>query len=275
MVEASTTLWDTHSFLSSAAPSSASPPNALIILNSPLPPQPLFRRIWDAASVRFCADGGANRLYDRFARGKDRADDWDEQVDGDEARWLPDLVLGDLDSLRDDARRYYEAKGVRVECDPDEFSTDLGKNVSRVVALEAAQDPPRQHQLVLVGGLSGRLDQTVHTLHALTLLVEKEGRERVWAIGRDSAAVVLPKGKHHLQLDLATFGKTCGILPVGVAQAHVTTTGLAWDLGPTAYMYPTSLSTAVSTSNHLVQEDVMVETDVPIVWTMEVRGGAE
>jgi hypothetical protein len=42
-----------------------------------------------------------------------------------------------------------------------------------------------------------------------------------------------------------------------------------------ADMYPTSLATAVSTSNHLVQEDVTVETDVPVVWTMEVRGGAE
>ena len=84
-------------------------------------------------------------------------------------------------------------QGVRVEQDPDEFSTDLGKNVSRLAALEAAQDLPRQHQIVLVGGLSGRLDQTVHTLHALTLLVEKEGRERVWALGKESAAVVLPK----------------------------------------------------------------------------------
>ncbi|BGP44608.1 thiamine pyrophosphokinase [Rhodotorula kratochvilovae] len=276
MTDAPATFWDTRTFLDPAAPSSASsPPNALIILNSPLPPQPVFRRLWTAASLRFCADGGANRLYDRFVRGKDRADDWDEQVDGDEALWLPDLVLGDLDSLRDDARRYYEGKGVRVEQDPDEFSTDLGKNVSRLAALEAAQDPPRQHQIVLVGGLSGRLDQTVHTLHALTLLVEKEGRERVWALGKESAAVVLPKGKHHLKLDLATFGKTCGILPVGSSEAYVTTTGLEWDLGPTAYMYPTSLSTAVSTSNHLVQEDVTLETDVPVVWTMEVRGGAE
>lgn len=40
-------------------------------------------------------------------------------------------------------------------------------------------------------------------------------------------------------------------------------------------MYPTSLSTAVSTSNHLVQERVTLETDVTVVWTMEVRGGAD
>ncbi|BGO96564.1 putative KEX1 protein [Rhodotorula toruloides ATCC 204091] len=276
------TLWDTHSLLSSShntASSTSSPPpprNALIILNSPLPPQPLFRRLWDAASLRFCADGGANRLFDRFVRGKDRAEDgWDDELDGDERKWLPDLVLGDLDSLREDARRYYEGKGVRVEQDPDEYSTDLGKTVARLSSLESSSPSQAPYQLIIVGGLSGRLDQTVHTLHALTLLAEKEGRERVWTVGRESAAVVLKKGKHHLKLDLSLFGRTCGILPLGTSSAYVTTTGLEWNLGPNDHMYPTSLSTAVSTSNHLVKEDVTVETDVAVIWTMEVRGGAE
>lgn len=101
-----------------------------------------------------------------------------------------------------------------------------------------------------------------------------------------------------MHVDLALFGKTCGILPVGVSEAHVTTKGLEWNLGPNDCaslalrvffvphgltdalpgikdMYPTSLSSAVSTSNHLIQEDIKIETDVPVVWTMEVRGGAE
>ncbi|GAA5859657.1 hypothetical protein JCM8547_006180 [Rhodosporidiobolus lusitaniae] len=265
-------LWDTHTLLSQ--PSSSSP-NALIILNSPLPPQPLFRKLWTAASTRFCADGGANRLFDRFVKGKRRAGDmdWDEELDGKEDDWLPDLILGDLDSLREDAKGYYEEKGVTVERDPDEYSTDLGKNVTRIARLEEETKQPRQ--LVVIGGLSGRLDQTIHTLHALWLLAEKEKRERVWVVGKESAAVVLGKGKHYLRIDPSTFGKTCGILPLGHSEAFVTTTGLEWNLGPTAYMYPTSLATAVSTSNHLAQEDVTVETDVPVIWTMEVHGGAE
>lgn len=103
-------------------------------------------------------------------------------------------------------------QGVVVERDPDEFSTDLGKNVSRLAAIEAGTAPlPRhasespadsrpsqrgsseQYQLVIIGGLSGRLDQTIHTLHALTLLAEKEGRDRIWTIGKESAALLLTK----------------------------------------------------------------------------------
>lgn len=40
-------------------------------------------------------------------------------------------------------------------------------------------------------------------------------------------------------------------------------------------MWPTSLSEAVSTSNHLVQQQVTIETDETVVWTMEVRGGGD
>ncbi|GAA5834870.1 hypothetical protein JCM11251_002047 [Rhodosporidiobolus azoricus] len=268
--------WDTYSLLSHPHDSSDQP-NALIVLNSPLPPQPLFRKLWAAASVRYCADGGANRLFERFVKGKGKAeageDGWDEEVDGEEQNWLPDLVLGDLDSLREDVRTYYDGKGVLVESDPDEFSTDLGKNVTRLSQHEKTTQQP--HQLIIIGGLSGRLDQTIHTLHAVWLLAEQEKRERVWVVGRESAAMVLGKGKHRLTIDLSTFGKTCGVLPLGSSEAFVTTTGLEWNLGPTDYMYPTSLATAVSTSNHLVQENVTVETDVPVIWTMEVRGGAE
>jgi len=109
------------------------------------------------------------------------------------------------------------------------------------------------------------------------------------------------QGKHELKINLESFGKTCGILPLGTNQAFVTTTGLEWDLGPTSCessssfgrsffamrgsltisvhqnldMYPTSLAEAVSTSNHLIQEDVTIETDCTVVWTMEVRGGGD
>lgn len=54
------------------------------------------------------------------------------------------------------------------------------------------QEESFQYQLIIIGGLSGRLDQTVHTLHALSLLNE-QGRRYTWAVGRDSIACVLGK----------------------------------------------------------------------------------
>ncbi|KAL8277035.1 hypothetical protein RQP46_010569 [Phenoliferia psychrophenolica] len=249
--------WDTSTLLSS---SSSSRPNALIILNTPLCHNALFRKIWAAASVRYCADGGANRLHDHCSSASPSSPSSPDS-------FLPDLIKGDLDSLRPSVRSFYESKGVSIIHDPDQNSTDLGKCIASLVEHEKATGI--EHQLVILGGLSGRLDQTIHTIHALSLLAET--REFTWAVGQDSLACVLPKGSHEVRVDLKEFGDTCAVLPVG-AEAHVVTKGLKWDLGPDSYAYPTSVASCVSSSNHLPEENggvVEIETDVPIVWTVE------
>ncbi|SCZ90394.1 BZ3500_MvSof-1268-A1-R1_Chr1-3g01961 [Microbotryum saponariae] len=277
--------WRTDTFL---CRDDGARPNALIILNTPLVRDELFRKLWAAASVRYCADGGANRLYDAY-RSKEPSQaartnrDDPTTIHDDDDDMIPDLIKGDLDSLRDDVRAYYESKNVFIVHDPDQYSTDLGKCVVALTEYEtklATQAtpstsnepaPPRtpiQHQLVIVGGLSGRLDQTIHTLHALTLLDQE--REMTWAVGKESLACVLGQGTHDISTNLKYFGDTCGILPVG-EPAKVTTSGLRWDLTPTTFAYPTSIAAGVSSSNHLPQETITVTTDVPVVWTVEVR----
>ena len=79
--------------------------------------------------------------------------------------------------------------------DPDQYSTDLGKCIASLVEeeerLKTSDSRPVEHQLVISGGLSGRLDQTVHTIHALMQLARV--RRRTWAVGADSIACVLGK----------------------------------------------------------------------------------
>ena len=87
---------------------------ALIILNQPFS-KGLLRRLWHATDWHCCADGGANRLHAVLngdsgdsinntttataSTAADRVDDY-----------LPDLLKGDLDSVREDVRRYYETR---------------------------------------------------------------------------------------------------------------------------------------------------------------------
>lgn len=71
---------------------------------------------------------------------------------------LPSVVIGDLDSLTLDDRQRLEAGGARIQQYPrDKDKTDLE------LALEAAIQTG-QDEIRIVGGLGGRLDQTLGNL---------------------------------------------------------------------------------------------------------------
>lgn len=138
-------------FLSIASMSRSS---ALVVLNTPIVQQPrggdlhgtVLGALWEASAYRVCADGGANRLHDAtvvvatvrggVCEGEDGEEE--ESVEEEDASsshgcdYLPDLITGDLDSLRPDVRRYYESRGVpvlRVE-DQDYHDLDVRIDVS-------------------------------------------------------------------------------------------------------------------------------------------------
>jgi len=182
--------------------------------------------------------------------------------------YIPDLIKGDLDSVREEVRRYYGTQGVRVIKDEDLDSTDLMKCIQSLQEKEEADglvDAP--HDLVLLGGLSGRLDQTVHTLSLLHKL-RKSGR-RIFVVTDENVGWVLDEGKHRISIDHSILGPTCGLLPVGVDSTVLTTTGLRWNLTGQC----SGFDGLLSTSNHLVPEEdtVFVETSRPIWWVAELR----
>ncbi|OXM77107.1 thiamine pyrophosphokinase [Cryptococcus neoformans Bt63] len=230
---------------------------ALIIVNQPIR-KDLLQRAWQAVDIKLCADGGANRLFDVDHENQFVALSLEvpyaSYADTRQTRYLPDLIKGDLDSLRPDVQTHYASLKVPIKKDMDEYSTDLMKCI---------QEVPEDYALVLLGGLSGRVDQTVHTMSML----HKMERE-IYVLDKESMAWVLRPGQHEIHIDHSTMGQTCGILPVGIDSAHVKTRGLKWDVD-----WDTSLEGNLSTSNHLLPEEpvVWVETSKPILWTVEIR----
>ena len=86
------------------------PSRALIILNQPFS-LPLFLRLWQSCAWRACADGGANRLYDAFqddgTRLRYALERYYSESPLKSSSYLPDLIKGDLDSIRADVREFY------------------------------------------------------------------------------------------------------------------------------------------------------------------------
>jgi len=98
----------------------------------------------------------------------------------------------------------------------------------------------------VLGGLSGRLDQTVHTLSYVHKL--RKEREKVFVVTKESVSWVLDsvrfmrhrfifsnltdslQGEHDIIIDHRVLGETCGLLPLGIDSTVLTTTGLRWNL---------------------------------------------
>ena len=68
------------------------------------------KRLWAHCDFKICADGGANRLYDGLV------------ASGDEHKYIPDMIKGDLDSLRGDVKAFYSAAGTRIVYDFDQVT---------------------------------------------------------------------------------------------------------------------------------------------------------
>lgn len=242
-------MWSVNNLLSDNARPSRNP-YAMIILNQPITRKDTLYRSWAASRLRFCADGGANRLYDAL----------DPE---DRSLLLPTMIKGDLDSIRPEVEAYYISKGVPVKRDGSEYSTDLQKCIEEVEQLEESSGI--KFNLLLFGGLSGRFDQTISSVSTMLKLLNRR-RTPTFIISEESLAWCLTEGAHLIDVDITTMGQTCGILPLGLTSAYVRTEGLKWNLD-----WNTSLLGDLSTSNHLLPNPVFVHTSDTVFWTVEIR----
>lgn len=241
---------------------------ALVILNQPIADRDLLHRLWISSSYRICVDGGANRLHDLLGPlgGPD---------DDQRHNYLPDAIHGDLDSLTPPVSDYYISKGVAVTHDPDQFSTDFNKAVRRVVSrAEVTRD------VIILGTIGGRLDQGIGLLSEMSREQIRFPHLKFWLVSEESISFILdsqqpqenpapePGAKvKHLIMGLKSrgvFTPNVGILPLW-GPASITTRGLEWDVED----WPTEMGGQVSTSNHVMKEEVTIEVAGRVLFTIE------
>ncbi|KAI5792312.1 thiamine pyrophosphokinase [Pyronema domesticum] len=269
------THWDPYSYFSPSInfPQDGPGPFALLILNQPIFNKSIFLNLWRKATLRVCADGGANRLFEAL-------------TPSERGLYLPTAIIGDLDSLRPSVRSFYSSHSVQINQDDDQNSTDFGKCMtfislhdpsvcteSRRLSFRASIKPKKNADrtkklaVVALGGFGGRMDQSFHSIHALYTSQQGEGIPRqVYLFSSESIAFLLRPGRNLLKTPRDHLGPSCGIIPVG-GPAVVTTKGLEWNLEG----QETRFGGLVSTSNHTVEDEVMVETTEQVLWTVEFR----
>jgi thiamine pyrophosphokinase len=213
---------------------------ALIVLNQPLELRNSFyAQVWQNAIYHVGADGGANRVYDL------------EEAFFKTPHITLDTVIGDLDSLRPEVSYYWSHGGSEIIHDRDQYSTDFMKATSylktfkvgkdaeftpsifecRREKLQEIKDGPKIKDIVCLGGLGGRVDQGMSTLHHLYTFQNEGGYEagRMFLLSSEAITFVLKSGKHKIKARESypemALGKHIGIIPLKEPSV-ITTKGL-------------------------------------------------
>ncbi|KAK2734963.1 hypothetical protein FQN57_001398 [Myotisia sp. PD_48] len=287
-------------------------PFVVLVLNQPIN-RHAYQVIKRHASFILCADGGANRFLNLT------------QSIGSENVELPDAIVGDLDSIHPEVREYYENLNVEVVQDKDQYSTDFTKclrylhansnnilnraaqrNTSKAgegsklanrnpgtgLPAPEVQKSHKELDIVVLGGLGGRVDQGFSQIHHLYCASHSHSSStdnswpdgELYLVSEESITFFLRVGKNvihtpggsslgpHEQItnyqaksSSPYLSENIGIIPV-MGPSIINTKGFEWDVND----WKTEFGGLLSTSNHIRAEVVEVETTAPVLFTAEL-----
>ncbi|KAE8009507.1 hypothetical protein FH972_005939 [Carpinus fangiana] len=230
---------------------------ALVVLNQRLPRfTPL---LWDCAHLHLCADGGANRVYDEMPLLFP-----DEDPSDVRSRYKPEVIKGDMDSVRKDVLDFYANLGTKVvDESQDQDTTDLHKCIEYIRDFKSDIDKSKICILV-AGALGGRFDHEIGNINVLC----RFSSMRIILLSDDCLIHLLPRTHHHeIHIQPSVEGPHCGLVPIGMPSRSTTTTGLQWDLDKTEM----SFGGLISTSNIVKEEKITVRSDSDLLWTISIK----
>ncbi|KAL5000941.1 putative thiamine pyrophosphokinase, partial [Aspergillus recurvatus] len=259
-------------------------PFGLLVLNQPIN-ETTLAILRKHSLITVCADGGANRFFE-WAKSKG--------VEGDD---LPTAIVGDMDSTRPEIRTHYANLGVNIVQDPDQFTTDFTKSLryirehERDILSSSGFSSDANLSILILGGLGGRVDQAFSQIHHLYMMNQSQAEANgdLYLISEESITFILRPGQNTIHLPRTNrprstdqhpsppsplsdeehreylLEENVGIIPVS-GPSRITTSGFEWDVQD----WKTEIGGQLSTSNHIRAETVNVQTNLPVLFTVEL-----
>lgn len=222
-------------------PAESGLPFTALALNWHLPG--FFGQLWESASTRVCADGGANRVFDFF---------------GGKTFKAPDLVCGDFDSLKPVVRSTFEKGGTDFVTTTDQDFNDMQK------CLWSILEKDKKSPVIVFGAWGGRFDHTAAALSAALAQVDL----RIYFLDEDNFATWVKPGDKGIVCPQKWTTKMCGLLPIAGPVKKITTKGLEWDCD-----FGLEMGGLISSSNEIKKgcDRVEIETSDPVLWVNKTR----
>ncbi|VDD90305.1 unnamed protein product [Enterobius vermicularis] len=208
-------------------------------------------KIWNGGVYRACADGAANML---------------QVLVRDRCVKLPQLLCGDFDSITSEALHFFKENGVVVKETPDQDYPDIWKAL-KLMANTINQKNLKIEHLVILGGLSGRIDHTLSSFDAL-LRFHSICDCPVFIIDDINLVTLLHKGTTVIYLDNHEPYLTgiAGFMPLCQKPTTVTSVGFKWNLENASLEY----GGCISVSNKIEADTVCFQTNAPLIFSLEL-----
>ncbi|GMR39055.1 hypothetical protein PMAYCL1PPCAC_09250, partial [Pristionchus mayeri] len=123
-------------------------------------------------------------------------------------------------------------------------------------------------QIIVLGGLSGRLDHTLRSLNTLLIAPKffHSSAPPVYILDGENLAFVIREGNYEIQLDRALLTGKSGVIPFCQEETRMITRGINWNADESL----TKFGGIVCTSNEIVEDTITITTNAPLILTLEV-----
>ena len=285
------TVWNPLNVWNETSTATTSNKTALVILNQPITKENESKLIYLNSKIRFCVDGGTNRLHEWcLEKAKLNRQNNNNLSSEYYDQYVPDFICGDLDSIDHQIKTLYMSKGTKCIRLSNQDLTDFSKTLKFAVNCVSTGMWENDSELVSENNLAllksieripieniycfcdfaGRIDHAVSNLNAL--YDENLFNTRIYIVSSESVSFLLASGTNLVYIDNEfRCGKYCGFFPLG-EPSIVSTVGFKWNLSQQVMKF----GTFISSSNEFCTEEgqdrrhVIVETEKPLLFTMSI-----
>lgn len=206
-----------------------------ILVNGAIEDLQFYKKELDGCDYLISADGASNALY--------------------RMRKVPDVIIGDMDSIEEDAKRFFVKQGVEFKKFPSkkdftdtELSIDYAKDIGAV-------------EIVLYAGVGSRIDHSLGNMNLLYYMLKKGIQGR---LVNEKNEVYITDSKLVLS---GSKGDLVSVIPVNGDAVGVTLTGLEYPLTD----YTIEFGKTIGLSNVMVGDSCSVEVKEGCVFVIKAR----